>query len=182
VLAEERAVALVDYLLKNPPEEPIHGTVLEVQVDGAPVAGGQVGGVVQEAAGAELNSGDNKLLKDKLRELKAASEDEQLPELERAEAAEELQRVLRGVAKVRRNGGQASRVAERVRKALRRFIDELKSAEKRPGEPHPVLRAFGHHLEDCIWVPSVGRKNRVGAIGKPGCFTYSRPDGVVWRD
>jgi hypothetical protein len=182
VLADERAVALVNYLLKNPPEEPIHGTELEVKVDGAPVAGGQVGGVIQEATGAELNSGDNKLLKDKLRELKAASDDERLPESERAEAAEELQKVLRGVAKVRRNGGQAGRVAERVRKALRRFIDELKAAERRPGEPHSVLRAFGQHMEDCIWVPSVGRKNRAGAVGKPGCFTYLRPEGVVWRD
>jgi hypothetical protein len=147
VLADERAVALVNYLLKNPPEEPIHGTELEVKVDGAPVGGGQVGGVIQEASGAQLNSGDNKLLKEKLRELKAASDDERLPESERADAAEELQKLLRGVAKVRRNGGQAGRVAERVRKALRRFIDELKVAEMRPGEPHALLRAFGQHLE-----------------------------------
>jgi hypothetical protein len=79
VLGDERAVELVDYLLRNPPEEPIHATALEILVDGAPMANGTVGGVIQEAAGAQLNSGDNKLLRDKLRELKAASEDEGVP-------------------------------------------------------------------------------------------------------
>jgi hypothetical protein len=181
-LIDERAVCIVDYLLKNPPDEPIHGTELEVKVDGAPVANGEVGGVVQEAAGAKLNNGDNKLLKDKLRELRAKIDDEDVSELERGEAQEELDQLLSAAAKLRSNGGQAGKAAERIRKALRRFIDELKAAERRPGEPHQVLRDFGKHLEDCIWLPSVGGKNRVGAIGKPGCFTYVAPDGVVWRD
>ena len=182
VLADERAVELVAYLLRNPPEEPIHATGLEVLVDGAPTDNGAVGGVMQEATGAQLNSGDNKVLKDKLRDLKAAREDERLPESERSEAAEELEKLLKGVAKVRQRGGQAGRAAERVRKALRRFIDELKVAERRRGEPHPILRGFGQHLEECLYLPSVGGKNRVGAVGKPGCFTYLRPNGVVWRD
>jgi hypothetical protein len=180
VLADERAVRLVDYLLKNRPDEPIHGTELEVRVDGAAVVNGEVGGVLQEAAGAKLNAGDNKILKDKLRELRTASEDENLPESERANAAAELQILLSEVAKVRKNGGQAGRVADRVRKALRRFIDDLKAANDSKGNPHAVLRSFAQHLEDCVWRPSVGGRNRVGAIGKPGCFTYVAPQGVVW--
>jgi 7-cyano-7-deazaguanine synthase in queuosine biosynthesis len=182
VLAEERGVALANHLLKHPPEEPIHATVLEVKVDGAPVAGGQIGGVIQEAAGAVLNAGDNTLLKRKLLELKAAAEDETLPESEREEAAEEFSKLLRSARNMRRSGGQADRVALRVRKALRRFIDDLESAESGPGEPHLLLRAFGEHLEDYLWLPSVSAKNRKGAVGKPGCFTYLPPEGVVWRD
>ena len=181
VLADERAVVLVDYLLKNPPDEPIHGTELEVRVQGAPVVNGEIGGVIQEATGAKLNAGDNKILKDKLRELKAASKDENIPESERAEAAEELAKTLQAAAKVRKNGGQPARVAERVRKALRRFIDELKVANDSKGNPHPVLRSFADHLEEYVWMPSVGGKHRVGAVGKPGCFTYVAPQGVVWK-
>jgi hypothetical protein len=40
VLGDERAVHLVDYLLKNPPDEAIHGSVLENCVDGSPRAFG----------------------------------------------------------------------------------------------------------------------------------------------
>ena len=181
VLADERAVLIVDYLLKNPPDEPIHGTELEVRVEGAPVVNGEIGGVIQEAAGTKLNTGDNKILQDKLRELKAASEDENIPESERAEAAEELAKTLQAAAKVRKNGGQPGRVAERVRKALRRFIAELKVTNDSKGNPHPVLRSFADHLEECVWMPSVGGKHRVGAVGKPGCFTYVAPQGVVWK-
>jgi hypothetical protein len=181
VLADERGIVLVDYLLKNPPDEPMHGSKLEVKVDGVPVVNGQVGGVVQEATGAKLN-GDNKLLRDKLRELKTTIDDENASEVERGAAREELGKLLSAAGKLRNNGGQAGKAAGRVRKALRRFIDELKAAERRPGEPHQVLRNFGKHLEDCIWVPSVGVKNRVGAIGKPGCFTYVPPKGVAWKD
>ena len=182
VLAEERAVAVVDYLLKNPPDEPIHGALLEVKVDGAPVSNWDVGGVIQEAAGAKLGSGGKTLLMAKLRELRATVENDGLSQLERDEAQEELDELLREAGKLRNNGGQAGKAAERIRKALRRFIDDLKAAEKRLGEPHQVLRGFGQHLDDCIYLPSVGGKNRVGAVGKPGCFTYVPPNGVVWRD
>ena len=66
-LPDERGVALIEYLLKNPPDEPIHATVLEVAVDGNPVVDGfpdgengmtntgGLGGVIQEASGMKLS-------------------------------------------------------------------------------------------------------------------------------
>ena len=129
-----------------------------------------------------MNSGDNTLLKAKLRDLRARIDNEELREEDRDEAQVELDELLRAVGKLRENGGQAGLAAGRVRKALWRLIDDLLSAERRPGEPHQVLRDFGKHLEECIWLPSVGRKNRIGAVGKPGCFTYVAPDGVLWKD
>jgi len=181
VLREDRAVFLLNFLLKKPPLEPIHGTVLEVEVDGAPVVNGVVGGVVQEASGARL-AGNNELLKKKLRELKAESEDETLPESERTSAEEEYHALVKSAGTLRKDGSQAGRVTERIRKALRRLIDELKVANDSQGNPHAVLRPFAQHLEECVYLPSVGGKNRVGAIGKPGCFTYVRPQGVIWKD
>ena len=50
------------------------------------------------------------------------------------------------------------------------------------GKPSLILRAFGKHLEDHLWLPSVGEKNRLGATGKAGCFTYDPPKDVRWRD
>jgi hypothetical protein len=77
---------------------------------------------------------------------------------------------------------EASRAADRVRKQIKTFIKELKEAEKSRDTPNNVLRAFGKHLEDYLWLPSVGMKNRIGATTKPGCYTYDPPDDVRWRD
>ena len=93
VLPDDRAVLLIEYLLKNPPDEPIHATVWENYVDGNPVVdgierlsggigGGGIGGVVQEAAGKKLMGGTGVLLKNKLAELRADIDDMTLPESE----------------------------------------------------------------------------------------------------
>ena len=50
------------------------------------------------------------------------------------------------------------------------------------GKPSLILRAFGKHLEDHLCLPSVGVKNRLGAMGKTGCYTYEPPNCVRWRD
>jgi len=74
-LADERAVVLVEYLLKHPLEDPIHASDLENRVDGNPLADGAggiergegdrggsgsdgVGGVILEGAGKKLMGGE----------------------------------------------------------------------------------------------------------------------------
>lgn len=79
-------------------------------------------------------------------------------------------------------GGQASRAADKVRKAIRAKLDEWKKLERTKGKPNKVVQAFAKHLEECLWLPSMGGRGRAGAYGKPGCFTYLPPDGVVWKD
>ncbi|HMP83723.1 MAG TPA: 7-cyano-7-deazaguanine synthase [Verrucomicrobiota bacterium] len=201
VLIDERAVKLIEHLLKNPPDEPIHATELEKCVDGhpvldgvgrigqaedfghVPVALGSVGGVIEEASGRKL-AGKNTLpaLRAKVVELKAASEDELLPEEEREEARQELASLLKAQSRGGKFADAASRSAERVRKQIKTFIKEMKTAKGSRGQPNMVLQAFGKHLEDHLWLPSVGAKNRIGAAGRPGCFTYEPPKGVHWRD
>ena len=47
---------------------------------------------------------------------------------------------------------------------------------------YEVLREFAAHLQQHLWIPSVGAAGRTGAAGRPGCFTYEPPSGVNWRD
>jgi 7-cyano-7-deazaguanine synthase in queuosine biosynthesis len=200
VLPDDRAVNLVEYLLKHPADEAIHAIQLENLVDGeplldgwggigqaeengnVPVAVGSVGGVVQEASGRKLAGKDTlPALRAEYIELRATVDDETLPGEEREAAQEKLS----ALAKASSQGGkfvdQASRAADRVRKQIKALIKELMEAEKSRGTPNEVLRAFGKHLEDHLWLPSVGMKNRIGATGKPGCYTYDPPDDVRWR-
>lgn len=201
VLADERAVNLIEYLLKHPPENPIHASELEIHVDGnplldglggigqaeengkVPVAVSSVGGVIEEATGRKLTGKDTlPALRAELAELNATIEDDTLPANEREEAREKLSLL----AKARSSGGKfvdsSSRAADRVRKQIKTFIKELMAAEITRGKPNLVLRAFGKHLENHLWLPSVGMKNRLGATGKPGCYTYDPPQGIRWRD
>jgi 7-cyano-7-deazaguanine synthase in queuosine biosynthesis len=186
VLPDERGVQLVEYLLKHPPEEPIHATALETLIDGVAVGtgipGADIGGVIQEGSGKQLNSGENTILKQKLGELKAAMDDETMPVSERDKARDEYNELVHAASHGPKMPDAAGRVADRVRKAMRRLIDDLKGVELRAGVPNTVLREFGDHLEQCLWLPSMGGRGRAGACGKPGCFTYIRPTGVVWRD
>jgi hypothetical protein len=196
-LLDERAVSLVEYLLKNPPDEPIHATELEARVDGVPVIGrftgidratgisdlaGGVGGVIHEATGKKLTGGVGAILKKKLADLSADMENPTLTASQREEAKGERDALLKANARGGRVTGAASQSAERVRKALNRFIAELKKAEGRKGKPNAVLRAFGEHLDRHLRLPSMGAKGRAGASGRPGCFTYEPPTGAVWKD
>lgn len=200
-LPDERAVNLIEYLLKHPPETPIHAAELENKVDGdplldgvggigqaeengnVPVAVGSVGGVIEEATGRTL-AGKNTLpaLRAQLAELRATAADETLPEDEREEAQEKLSNLLKAQSRGGKFVDGSSRAADRVRKQIKTFIEELKVWGNKRGKPNTVLQAFGKHLEEHLWLPSVGTKNRLGATGKAGCWTYTKPDGVRWRD
>jgi 7-cyano-7-deazaguanine synthase in queuosine biosynthesis len=197
VMKAERGLTLVDYLLKHPTDEAIHAVELEALVDGNPLIGGlgcieraagsgdgdgEIGGVIVEAAGNKVTGGTGTLLKTRLAELEAQTQDMTLIESEREAAQKERDELLTANASGGRMLDAAGRAAERVRKAIRRFIDELNSEEVRRGEPNVVLRSFGEHLERNLWLPSVGLRGRAGASGRPGCFIYERPKGVVWRD
>ena len=201
VLKDERAVELVECLLKQPPEVPIHASVLEMRVDGSPLldglgqagrgeegrsapgAAGSVGGVIEEATGRKLAGRDTlPAWKAELAELRATMADDTLPNAEREEAREKLTALLKARSRGGRFVGSAGRAADRVRKQIKTFIKELKGAMATRGRPNAVLRAFGQHLEDHLWLPSVGGRRRIGAAGKAGCFTYEPPPGVRWRD
>ena len=199
-MPDDRAVNLVEYLLKHPANDPVHAIQLENLVDGeplrdgwggigqaeengsVPVAVGSVGGVVQEASGRKLAGKDTlPALRAEYIELRATVDDETLSPEEREEARGKLSEMAKASSQGGKFVDQASRAADRVRKQIKTLIKELMEAEKSRGTPNDVLRAFGKHLEDHLWLPSVGMKNRIGATGKPGCYTYDPPDDVRWR-
>jgi hypothetical protein len=121
-------------------------------------------------------------LRQELAELKAAMGDETLPQDERDDAEEEWQGLVRAHSKGGKSSGQAGRAADRVRKAIKAKIDEWRGLERAKGKPNRVLQAFSKHLEQCLWLPSMGGRGRAGAYGRAGCFTYVPPEGVVWKD
>jgi hypothetical protein len=203
VVADDRGVQLIEYLLRHPPDEPIHASALESLVDGSPLVdgagaietdghgdgkgggdGGMVlGGVIVEGAGKKLTGGITlPALRQELAELKAAMGDETLPQDERDDAEEEWQGLVRAHSKGGKSSGQAGRAADRVRKAIKAKIDEWRGLERAKGKPNRVLQAFSKHLEQCLWLPSMGGRGRAGAYGRAGCFTYVPPEGVVWKD
>lgn len=193
-----RAMELVAWLLVNPPDEPIHASVLENHVDGNPITDGSttidygdgdcaqhsdVGGSIVEVAGKKLK-GKMALpaLKRKLVELREDRDDESLSETVREKAGAELDQLLHQYDRGGKVTGQAEAAAERVRKSIKNLIKELKSAKRQQGLINGALCAFGEHLEQNVWRPSIGGANRAGASGKPGCFTYEPPTGVRWKD
>ena len=201
VIRDDRAMRLVVYLLKHPPVEAIHASVWENRVDGSPLLDGfggiergaeddrpragvsEVGGVIEERTGRRFVGGDTlPALQHQLRELQGTLHDETLPADEREDARRELAALLRARARGGKLVGGAECAVDRVRKQVKTLIEKLKRAEVASGKPHLALRAFGWHLDAHLWRPSMGGKCRRGASGKPGCFTYEPPDGVVWTD
>lgn len=196
-LVNERGVELVEYLLKHPPDEAIHASELEDRVDGSPLmdgAGGiergdgeggnvaEVGGVIQEGAGKKLMGGRGDLLRRELAKQKSIRDDDNLPAEERESAEETILKLLKAYQRGGKMAGGAEQAVDRVRKAIKGLIKDLMMPEVTRGKPNAVLGAFGEHLQRYLWVPSMGARGRAGASGRPGCFTYERPAGVVWED
>lgn len=198
LLGDNRAIKLVAQLLKHPSEKPLHASELEQRVDGSPlidgfggigraedderpaVEVGEVAGGLREGTGRKF-VGHMSLpaLKILLAELRAASQDLTLPVAERAEAHENLYKLLRAHGRGGKLVGEAGRSVDRVRKQIKTLIVGLLATK---GQTNAVLRAFGRHLEVCLWLPSMGGRKRLGASGKAGCFTYEPPPDVVWQD
>jgi hypothetical protein len=176
-IPESRGMNLIANLLGDPPEVPIHATVLENRVDGSPVVEGldnPVGGVIQEASGAKLTGPQGEILKRELAELRQTRDDTALPQTERDEADARIKELLRADSKAGKFAGAAEHSVDRVRKAISGTIKKLKESD------HTACKDFGSHLEKHIWIPSMGLRGRVGASGSPGCFTYEPPDEIVW--
>jgi 7-cyano-7-deazaguanine synthase in queuosine biosynthesis len=203
VVEADRGVELIEYLLKHPPDEAIHASNLEALVDGRPLIDGAgaievdghpngngdadgemaLGGVIQEGAGKKLmGSISLPALKAELAGHRQAMDDPLLPQNERDDARRKLNELLRGHQRGGKVTGAAGRASDRVRKAIKAKIDGWKKLERTKGKPNKVVRSFAAHLEQHLWLPSMGGRGRAGAYGRAGCFTYVPPEGVVWKD
>ena len=187
---DSKGMLYVRYLLLNPPEKPLHATVLDVLAD--PPARGEVamaegpeertGRIVpfaRDAVPKDRNPGidERPAWKEKLRELTAAradAEDRGLPEYEREQAAamvEELEAHIKKHPRIA-NKSQAQRVVWRVRNAINRLLKVL-SDKRHKGNPDPVAWAFAEHIRTSILA-------RSAACGQAGRYTYAPPPGMVW--
>lgn len=185
VIEDCRAMTLLNHLLKHPPDEAMHAVELEAVVAGHGEGEADREAVVQEGSGGRLNAGNNTILKQKLRELKEAIDDDTLPETERDKAQVEFDELLRAASRGGKMADAASRAAERVGKALKRLQRDLAEAEFKPGEPNAVLRAFGEHVRKYVLVPSLryaGLRGKRSGGRKAGSFIYERPPDVIWAD
>jgi hypothetical protein len=140
---------------------------------------------IQERSSAFDDAEAWRNLRRKERELEAILEDEDQLEPVKAEAMRELELIAEYQRRHgRRHEDGAQRAVRAVRRALYRFHSHLIEAVDAAGQPHPVLRAFGEHIENCLLIPSSrfagGRFSRRRA-GVAGCFTYEPPPGVLWE-
>ena len=173
-----RAISLAAYLLYHPPLDGIHATDLGRLVFGQEV--------VQEASlGAENNASRRQLQQQALK-WHAVLSHPVASEGEKAEAMAKLEEIaeLVQVTGHKLESG-ADKQVRAMRRALDRFIQDLRQATDRNKNPHPTLRAFGEHLHRYLWLPSSRyqrhsrSRTRAGVAGQ---FTYERPAGIRWAD
>ena len=193
-ISDDRAMQLVAYLLLHPSTEPMHAVPLAGKVwprvwDDWPLSSDEAeeaGMAVQpQSSGAQLNKGENYLLKKRFRELLEIIGDATLHAAEREAAQvelDELDAALDGVAG--RTLDNAAKTAERMRKLISRLHRKLAEATDENNQPHLALREFAEHLRRHLMIPSSrygggrGTRNRAGVAGT---FVYEPPPEVVWN-
>jgi hypothetical protein len=177
LLPDDKGVYYVAYLLKNPPDEPIHASELASKAFGDAVIEGQ-----RNLSADDKNTFE--AMKKSRREYLAASGDPNASELERTEAEEKLKEI-EDWSKKHFRGTEASeqKQARAIRAAMRRLLESLEKATGEHGEADDVLRSFGEHLDRYLVKPSAvgstSRKARV-ASGMAGKFHYLPPKDVKW--
>ncbi len=184
IFKHELGALYVACLLLDPPREPIHAVALALKAKdtSGPAAGPDQ--VVQQRSLGLDDAAAVRALWRRQRALERVLEDDQEIEPVKAEALRELEEVTEFLRKSPwRSRGGAERCAQAAGRAIKRLHRRLAQAVDAQGQPHPVLRAFAQHLQECLLIPS----GRGGGHGGPrsasapaGCFTYEPPSGVLW--
>jgi hypothetical protein len=138
-----------------------------------------------QVSGKRLQAGISSILKRKVADLLETRDDPTLPQEERDDAEAELGKIHASIfGRAGRVSDEASRAADRVRKAITRLYEKLTKPSRDTNEMNEVLRLFGEHLKKHLLIPSAryahgkGSRNRAGVAGT---FTYEPPPGVAWR-
>jgi hypothetical protein len=176
VLKHEQGIYYVAYLLYNPPNQPIHGLALMLNVRSIYGKIHTVPQTIQQrslgldAAEAARN------LRRKQHELEAILDDEDQIAPVRSEAFRELQHIYdyqeQNPPRIKTAAQKAPRA---VRIAIHRFHQHLATDNDSQGGPNGPLRHFASHLEKYLLIPSARYStsaSHLSRAGIAGCFTY----------
>jgi hypothetical protein len=176
-LSDERGLAYVAVLIVDRAGEAVHAGELANRAFGD--------AVVEQRNLASDDRDTARSMAEARRRCQEVIDDPEANEVERREAREELEEIVAWARKhLRGTEGSEQRQVRAIRQAIRRLVSRLLEARDARGAPDQVLRAFGEHLERCLWEPSGrggrGRDARVRA-GLAGRFVYEAPAGVKWN-
>ncbi len=198
----EQGASYVAYLLLNPPPEPIHGMALALRANAwdedepgetfmvHPVTS-QILPIPCDATLIQRNlCVDDAEALASLRRKQLQLEAILAEESESEPAKAEVLRELEAIYDFQKNSPCATlsivqQVVRAVRKAIKRFHQNMARAVDPKGTAHAVLRPFAAHLETNLLIPS----SRYWKAGRPrasdlgaSTFTYEPPPGVRWTD
>jgi hypothetical protein len=174
---------------------PFHAVELAVPSEGAPTKKWrekaaslrevlELGGRVQERSAAlDEREALRRLIQERWR-LEAVANDETKSKVVREAARVDVEAIdAHLAAQPQRPSDNAQKTVRAVRMAIKRFCRNLIDAEDERGKPDRVLKAFGYHLWDYLFMPSsryADARGHVARKGLAGCFLYERPKGVKW--
>jgi hypothetical protein len=207
VFPDMAGMRLIEYLLKHPPQQPLHVLDLEdlalpaeVLPVSAPVedqededdSGQEVAPSFNMAARLQelnLNKDDEEIRTSLVRSLSQLKETVADPDtLSSARVAAEKQAaeieafLNQGNLK---KPDQSSKTYDRVRNQFNRILKKLRAADRNTGKPSTVLVAFADHLEQHLITPSrrfSGTSRSRKKAGVAQTFTYEPPPGVAWTN
>ena len=185
VFKHEQGALYVACLLLDPPPEPLHAVALALKARGLPGQGPGAAELIQQRSLGLDEAAAVRGLWRRQRELERVLDDDDAIEPMKAEALRELEEVTEYLRKSPwRSRGGAERCVRAVTAAIKRFHGRLARAVDANGQPHAVLRGFAGHLQEYLLGPSGrggGCARGWAAAHYPGCFTYERPRGVLWK-
>ena len=192
----------VEYLLKNPPQQPIHATELEAQVcDTNPAtagiteiinpATGKVEPLLRTASLQERNLGidDREANRAAWKDRKACQqiiEDTEASEAERRDAQREQDEISKKLNSAALSyKANAAKLYDRIRKVINRVCDKLGEKRTKEGDTDPAYEAFAEHIRMYLIARSkrfCGSSTSRQRTKTAQTFTYEPPDGVIWSD
>ena len=201
-LKHERGLFYISWLLRHPPDRPIHALdlmakspeIYRQQLALTELANPETGRTETVQSHARLQERSLSLddaqslraLLRKQRELEAILDDPAESEPVKAEALRDLEAITEFQQRhARRTRTAAQLAAEAVRKSIARLHRHLLQAAAPDPQWGKVLAAFANHLYQYLIIPSrrySGHGNRFARSGLAGCFTYEPPPDTHWSE
>jgi len=201
-IGHEKGLSLVEYLLKNPPKQPIHVCDIEAEVCDVKADKKGIPVIEDPETGETITLGRHTRLQERnlslddqdgarrlwqiRRKYAAVEDDSDANETERREARQLVEQIDEHLSKtVASQKNNATKAYDRVRQAITRLMKNLTSFQDNKGKGNGVYHAFADHLQKHLIDPSSrysGTRSSRIRTQVAQTFTYEPPDGVSWSD